>query len=372
MYRRIDGGFACVAFIAGFGLIAFRDAYGIRPLVMGSRTLEGGETDYMVASESVALKHLGASPKDIVDVKPGEAIIIEKGKPPQRHQAVKPKAYAPDAFEMVYFARPDSVIDGIPVARSRRSMGQKLAQQIAKQLGPEALKAIDVVMAIPETSVTAAKIVAQELGKEFVDGFTKNRYVFRTFIMPNQRLRRTGVRRKLNTHDDEFEGRNVLLVDDSIVRGNTSMEIVEMARHAGAHHVTFASCSPPIVHPHIYGIDLAQRSDLIASRKSPEEIAKAIGADAVVYQTLPDLVDSIIHSVDNPKIDKLEVGVFSGEYITPVSDKYLAHLEDLNARKKREKAKAQSLKQLANGLNSDMDNPDNQDISLHNINDNKR
>ena len=213
MYKTAEGGFACVAFIAGFGLIAFRDSYGIRPLVLGSRKIgeEHQETDYMIASESVALKHLGANPRQMRDIRPGEAVIIEKGKPPEYRQVAQAKTYAPDAFEMVYFARPDSIIDGISVSRARRDMGKKLAKTIARELGQKALDDIDVVMAIPETSSTAAKVVAQELQKELVDGFTKNRYVFRTFIMPDQRLRRTGVRRKLNAHDPEFEGKNVLV-----------------------------------------------------------------------------------------------------------------------------------------------------------------
>ena len=210
-YARVDGGFACVAFIAGFGLIAFRDSYGIRPLILGSRNIGEQETDYMIASESVALKFFGSTPKEMRDILPGQAVIIEKGKEPRFHQAAARRNYAPDAFEMVYFARPDSVIDGISVSRARRNMGVKLAKTIARQLKQKGVDAIDVVIAIPETSTTAAKLVAKELNKELVDGFTKNRYVFRTFIMSDQRLRRTGVRRKLNAHDSEFEGRNVLV-----------------------------------------------------------------------------------------------------------------------------------------------------------------
>lgn len=384
MYERAEGGFACVAFIAGFGLIAFRDSYGIRPLILGSRTIDG-ETDYMIASESVALKHLGASPRNMRDIRPGEAVIIEKGKAPVYRRVAQPITYAPDAFEYVYFARPDSIIDGISVSRARREMGKKLAKTIAKQLGPRALKAINVVMAIPETSSTAAKEVAAELGKDLVDGFTKNRYVFRTFIMPDQRLRRTGVRRKLNAHDSEFEGKNVLLIDDSIVRGNTSHEIVQMARDAGALHVTFASCSPPIVNPHIYGIDLAQKSDLIASGKSPQEIASAIGADAVVYQTLPDMSESILENSPRHDIQELEVGVFNGRYITPVSEGYLEHLEELRGERKRQKRQENARQAVVNGMANKDDVEqlvvkdgehevggqveDAQDIALHNIND---
>lgn len=270
-------------------------------------------------------------------------------------------------------------------------MGVKLAKTIASQLGKETLDAIDVVMAIPETSATAAKVVAAELKKEFVDGFTKNRYVFRTFIMPNPRSRQTGVRRKLIAHDAEFQGRNVLLIDDSIVRGNTSLEIVQMARDAGAKSVIFASCSPPIAWPHIYGIDLAQKRDLIASNKSPQQVAKAIGADAVVYQSLPDLVDAIINSPNagERKVDELEVGVFNGKYITPLSKGYLDHLEDLKDRRKEESQKQSSLTALVNGEGEIEDirrvtkngrdqrlvaqlngvRSQDQDIALHNIND---
>ena len=383
MYRKVEGGFACVAFIAGFGLIAFRDAYGIRPLILGSRTIDG-ETDYMVASESVALKHLGSSPRDMHDILPGEAVIIEKGKAPVYRQVTQQINYAPDSFEMVYFARPDSIIDGISVSRARRDMGSALAKTIARQLGPDKLEAVDVVMAIPETSATAAKVVAQELRKDFVDGFTKNRYVFRTFIMPDQRLRRTGVRRKLNAHDSEFEGKNVLLIDDSIVRGNTSHEIVQMARDAGAVGVNFASCSPPIIHPHIYGIDLAQKSDLIASGKTHEEIATAIGADAVVYQTLEDMQKSIIRNATTHRIEDLEVGVFNGRYISPVNEGYLTHLEEVRGEKKRQKREENARQAVANGVAKAEDvrlvtnggrgsvggsGDEQQDIALHNLND---
>jgi len=214
--------------------------------VLGSRTLEGQGTDYMMVSESVALQYYGCSYEDIVDIKPGQAVIIEKGQKPRFHQVQEPLAYAPDIFEYVYFARPDSVIDGISVYQSRRNMGVKLAKTILEQLGPEALNEIDAVIPIPETSNTSARCVAEQLNKKFVDGFIKNRYIFRTFIMPNQKLRKTGVRRKLNAMQSEFAGKNVLLVDDSIVRGTTSREIVQMAREAGAKKVYFASCAPPI------------------------------------------------------------------------------------------------------------------------------
>ena len=229
--------------LPGFGLIGFRDAYGIRPVVLGSKPSALG-TDYMIASESVALEQCGY--KNFVDILPGQAVIIEKGKQPVFHQVQEPLAYAPDIFEYVYFARPDTIIDGIDVDEARRQMGYKLAETIRKQLGESGLADIDVIMPIPETSITSAYCVAEALNKPYVQGFVKNRYIFRTFILPTQSAREKGVRAKLNPMRKKFEGKNVLLVDDSIVRGTTSREIVLMAREAGAKKVIFTSVAPPV------------------------------------------------------------------------------------------------------------------------------
>ncbi|QIX00386.1 hypothetical protein AMS68_005903 [Peltaster fructicola] len=349
MYKKCSGGWACVAMIAGFGLIGFRDSYGIRPLVIGERAsldIEGG-VDYMMASESVALNQCGYG--NIKDILPGQAVIIEKGQAPVYFQVAEQQDYAPDIFEYVYFARPESVIDGISVYRSRQLMGYRLAERIKQQLTPEEFKEIDAVIPIPETSLVSAYAVSKHLKKPYCQGFVKNRYIFRTFIMPSQRARQRGVRAKLNAIPIEFKDKTVLLVDDSIVRGTTSREIVNMAREAGAKKVYFSSCAPPITNAHIYGIDLASPSELIAHSRSEREIAELIGADNVIYQTLDDLVSSVAQ--DSPRQKQhFEVGVFNGKYVTPVSAGYLAHLERVRAETKKLKVMESARAAVVNGV----------------------
>ncbi|MCJ1233064.1 amidophosphoribosyltransferase [Varicellaria rhodocarpa] len=351
MYDRCVGGWACTAMLAGFGIIGFRDSYGIRPLVIGSRPSEHGPgMDYMMASESVALDQRSFT--DVKDILPGQAVIIQKGAAPVFYQVQAQKRYAPDIFEYVYFARPDTVIDGISVQESRERMGYKLADTIKQRLTLAELKDIDVVIPIPETANTSASCVAERLKKPYSQGFVKNRYVFRTFIMPGQKSREKSVRRKLNPMKIKFDGMNVLLVDDSIVRGTTSREIVTMAREAGARKVYFASCAPRITHAHIYGIDLASSSELIAHHRDEDSIAAHIGAVKVIYQTLEDL-KAACAELSPRKDQEFEVGVFCGTYVTPVEPGYFEHLERVRGETKKSKIVENARVAVVNGSASE-------------------
>ncbi|CAO3606899.1 unnamed protein product [Cunninghamella blakesleeana] len=320
LYRQIRGGYACVAMVAGYGIIGFRDPHGIRPLVIGRRKSVAGY-DYMLASESVVLDSLGFT--DVEDVKPGEAIIITQDSLLRRVLAVSDRI-APCLFEYVYFARQDSIMDGISVYKARLSMGEALADQILKILGDKL--DIDVVIPIPDTSRPAALQLSHKLNIPYREGFNKNRYVGRTFIMPGQQTRRKNVRRKLNAMALEFHEKNVLLVDDSIVRGTTSKEIIQMAREAGAKKVYFASCAPPIRYPNVYGIDMPTRTELVAHNKTIEQVAEDIGADKVIYQELTDLVESVRKF--NPSIEQFDTSVFDKCYVTgDVDEDYMLNLE---------------------------------------------
>jgi amidophosphoribosyltransferase len=320
VHRRCRGGYAVVAMIVGIGLVAFRDPNGIRPLVLGSRELESG-AEYMVASESVALDILQF--QRLRDVQPGEAIFIENGAILHSRKQEGDVRHTPCIFEFVYFARPDSIIDDLSVYKARLRMGEQLAGKIVRDF-PE--HDIDVVIPIPDTSRTAAVQVAHHLGAKYREGFIKNRYIGRTFIMPGQEERAQSVRRKLNAIDLEFRGKNVLLVDDSIVRGTTSQQIIKLAREAGARRVYFASAAPPVRYPNVYGIDMPAASELIANGRTVEEIQEIIGADRLIYQDLHGLIRSVRH--DNSAITEFDTSCFSGEYVTgDVTEEYLHELE---------------------------------------------
>lgn len=342
VYTKCQGAFACTGMIAGFGILGFRDANGIRPLCLGSRpsaTLPGA-TDYFMASESVALKQLGFG--NIQEIMPGQAVFIQKGGHPEFRQIVERRSYTPDCFEYVYFARPDSCMDGISVYRSRQKMGEKLAAKVRAELGDAAIDAIDAVIPVPETSNVAAATLAEKLGKPYVTALIKNRYVHRTFILPNQALRQKSVRRKLSPIDSEFRGKNLIIVDDSVVRGTTSREIVLMAREAGAARVTFVSCSPECLHPHIYGIDLADPADLVAHGKTREEIARYIDADDIIFQDLADLKAACLEAAEpGNEVEDFEVGVFCGKYVTDVPEGYFDRLSEIRAGEKKKKKAAE-------------------------------
>ena len=319
VHKRVRGAYAVVAQISGYGLLAFRDPNGIRPLCIGRQETEEG-VEWMVASESVALEGSGFA--FVRDVEPGEAVFIDlDGRFVSRQCAENPQL-VPCIFEYVYFARPDSLIDGVSVYDARLRMGEYLADKVARNMR---LGDIDVVMQIPDSSRPAAMQLAARLNLDYREGLIKNRYVGRTFIMPGQAVRRKSVRQKLNAIGMEFKGKNVLLVDDSIVRGTTSREIVDMARAAGANKVYFASAAPPVRFPNVYGIDMPTQSELIATGRSDEEIARAIGADNLVYQDLQDMQQAVRDI--NPKLSRFEASCFDGEYVTgDITAEYLARL----------------------------------------------
>ena len=322
VHSKIRGAYAVVAAIIGNGMLAFRDPFGIRPLALGKRKTEFGD-EYMVASESVALDAVGFT--FIRDVAPGEAIYVTEDGILHTQQCAKNQINAPCIFEFVYFARPDSFIDGISVYAARLNMGRKLGQKIARDWSD---MDIDVVIPIPETSTDVALQIAIELNLPYRQGFVKNRYIGRTFIMPGQTLRRKSVRRKLNAIPSEFKGKNVLLVDDSIVRGTTSEQIIEMARESGAKKVYFASAAPEIRFPNVYGIDMPSANELIAYGRENEEISELIRADGLIFQDLEDLVTAV--SELNPDIKRFETAVFDGKYITgDVDQVYLERIDSM-------------------------------------------
>ena len=333
VHERCSGGYAVIIMIIGFGIVAFRDPNGIRPLILGKRKSETGE-DYMVASESVALD---VTHFDIDrDILPGEGLIIENNGKTQNKICSQKNSYSPCIFEFVYFARPDSIIDKLSVYKARLRMGEELASKI---LSERPNHDIDVVIPIPDTSRTAASQVAYNLGVKYREGFIKNRYVGRTFIMPGQEERNDSVRRKLNPIDLEFRGKNVLLVDDSIVRGTTSKQIINLARNAGAKKVYFASAAPPVKYPNVYGIDMAAASELIASKKTVDQIKEEIGADWLFYQDLEALIRAVSH--DNSDITGFDTSCFSGEYITnDVSPEYLKKIESIRNDQAKQKKEA--------------------------------
>ncbi|HMV60644.1 MAG TPA: amidophosphoribosyltransferase [Agitococcus sp.] len=321
VHKRCRGAYAVVAMITGYGLLGFRDPHGIRPIVYGERQTAQGK-EYIIASESVAITSLGYTV--VRDLAPGEAIFINnEGQLFSRQCAENPK-YTPCIFEYVYFARPDSKMDNISVYKSRLRMGEKLAAKIKREWGED--HGIDVVIPIPDTSRTAALELANNLNVKYREGFMKNRYIGRTFIMPGQSQRKKSVRQKLSPVELEFKGKNVLLVDDSIVRGTTCKEIIQMARDVGARKVFFASAAPAVRYPNVYGIDMPAKSELIAHGHTEQEVCDLIGADGLIYQDLDDLIASATEG--NPEITEFDCSVFNGKYVTgDIDDAYLERLE---------------------------------------------
>ena len=343
VFKRCQGGYAVVAYVMGVGIVAFRDKFGIRPLIYGYRDTDNGR-EYMVASESVALDSQDFTV--IADVKPGEAIILPIDGEIETRQCSADSSYAPCIFEQVYLARPDSMIDGISVYRTRMRMGEKLAKKIEREWPDHD---IDVIIPIPDTSRTAALEMSQVLGVRYREGFIKNRYIGRTFIMPGQEERKKSVRQKLNAIELEFKDKNVMLVDDSIVRGTTSKQIVQMARDAGAKNVYFASAAPPVRYPNVYGIDMPSASELIANNRTVDQIQEQIGSDKLFYQDLGDLIEAATEG--NPQITKFDTSCFSREYVT--GDVDTAYFNDLETErsdgaKKAKKSKPSKLRDVNN------------------------
>ncbi|MFN7644346.1 MAG: amidophosphoribosyltransferase, partial [Burkholderiales bacterium] len=330
LHKRVRGAYACTAEIAGYGVLGFRDPWGIRPLCYGVAETDHG-TEYMIASESVALEGLGF--RLVRDVAPGEAVFIDMDGNFHARQCAPGASLNPCIFEYVYFARPDSVIDGVSIYDARLKMGEYLAETVRKELWAGD---VDVVMPIPDTSRPSALQLANRLNLDYREGFIKNRYVGRTFIMPGQAVRRKSVRQKLNAMSIEFRGKNVLLVDDSIVRGTTSHEIVQMAREAGANKVYFASAAPPVRHPNVYGIDMPAADELVAAGRTEEEVRAEIGADWLNYQDLDDLIQACRH--DDSRVYEFDTSCFSGEYVTgDITPEYLDSLQ----RQRSDDAKSQ-------------------------------
>ena len=345
VHRRCRGAYACVAMITGYGIVGFRDPYGIRPVVFGKRESDDG-IEYMIASESVALDALGF--RLIRDIAPGEAVVIDHEGNLHTRQCADSPQYSPCLFEYVYLARPDSIMDDVSVYKARLRMGEALAETILRNWRDHD---IDVVIPIPDTSRTAALQLSYKLGVIYREGFIKNRYIGRTFIMPGQQLRKKSVRQKLNPIDLEFRRKNVLLVDDSVVRGTTSQQIIQMARDAGARRVYFASAAPPVRFPNVYGIDMPAADELIAHGRDEEEVARAIGADRLVYQKLMDLEHSVRKR--NPALTRFDTSVFTGEYVTnDVTPEYLRRISECRA----DAAKTHRLDLTTTGVALDLHN----------------
>lgn len=321
VYERVEGSYASIALIAGYGLLAFRDPFGIRPLVLGKREGAKGADEWIVASESLVLESGGY--ETVRDVAPGEAILITPDGAMTSRQCAQNPQLVPCAFEYIYLARPDSVLSGISVYDARLRLGESLAETVAREIPTGD---IDVVMPIPDSGRPSAMQMAQKLNIPYREGFFKNHYIGRTFIMPGQAVRKRSVRQKLNAMRVEFAGKNVLLVDDSIVRGTTSKEIIEMARAAGAKSVTFASAAPPVLYPHVYGINMPTRKELIAHDRTNDEINAALGSDRLVYQTVEGMNRAILGG--QTAVTRLEESCFTGEYIAGnVDEEYLAWVE---------------------------------------------